>query len=206
MNKPKRYFVTAIGTGCGKTVVSAILTEYLKADYWKPVQSGTEDIDRETVQKLVTPNQGVFYPERYLLKAPMSPHASAALEGIDIKLSDFQVPETENHLIIEGAGGILVPLNYKGDMVIDLAKTFGSEVILVSNYYLGSINHTLLTVQELKRRNIPIKGLVFNGDKNEASERIILEYTGLEKLFEIETTTEMTSEWIKRVVSNLYLV
>ena len=135
-------FVTAIGTDCGKTIASAIITEALQADYWKPVQCGMDETDSQTISKLV-PNAKI-HPERYALKAPASPHLAAEMEGINIKLEDFKLPAVSNHLVMEGAGGTLVPLNYDGDFVIDLAHRFKAEVIVVANLYLGSINHTLL--------------------------------------------------------------
>lgn len=194
----KIYFVTAIGTDSGKTVVSAILTEALKADYWKPVQSGMVDIDRETVQRLVSNTKSKFHPERYLLKTPVSPHAAARIDGVEINLEDFELPQTENHLVIEGAGGVLVPLNDKGDMVIDLALKFNAEVVLVSNIYLGSINHTLLTINELKRRGVKVKGIVFNGVSNPETEKYILEYSKLPCLMHIEPQKVLDNNVIER--------
>ena len=194
----KIYFVTAIGTDSGKTVVSAILTEALKADYWKPVQSGTVDIDRETVQRLVSNTKSIFHPERYLLKTPVSPHAAARIDGVEIDLEDFRLPQTDNHLVIEGAGGVLVPLNDKGDMVIDLALKFDAEVVLVSNIYLGSINHTLLTINELKRRGVKVKGIVFNGIPNPETEKYILEYSKLPCLMHIEPQKVLDNNVIER--------
>jgi dethiobiotin synthetase len=138
------YFVTAIGTDSGKTLASAILCKALAADYWKPVQAGYPT-DSETVKNLVQSPQVHIHSERYIFKTPASPHAAAALESVHIGLQDFTLPnKISSNLIIEGAGGCLVPLNDR-DFVIDLASKFQAEVILVSNLYLGSINHTLLT-------------------------------------------------------------
>jgi dethiobiotin synthetase len=180
------YFITAIHTNSGKTLVSAIITEALNADYWKPVQSGIEDRDSVTVSNLITNPITKIHQERYLLKEPASPHKAAALENIEIKLSDFVLPNTKNNLVIEGAGGVLVPLNYNGDTVIDLAAKFNTEIILVSNHYLGSINHTLLTVSELKNRGLKIKGIIFNNCPDEATEKVILNNTGLTCLLKIK--------------------
>ncbi|MBY0426409.1 MAG: dethiobiotin synthase [Cytophagales bacterium] len=202
---PKRYFVTAIGTGCGKTVVSAILTEALQADYWKPVQSGMDDIDRMTVQSLVANPKSVFHPERYLLRTPVSPHAAARIDGVEIQLEDFRLPVTNNNLIIEGAGGVLVPLNDRGGMVIDLAVKFDAEVILVSNIYLGSINHTLLTINELRSRGVRIKGLVFNGESNPESENFILNHSKLPCLFRLEIIQSMQLNAIGAIASRIKL-
>lgn len=168
------YFVSGIGTNVGKTLVSAILVEALKADYWKPVQSGTtEGMDSETVRSLISNHQTVIHPEAYLLKEPLSPHFAAKLEGVEIELSKVIRPETSNTLIIEGAGGLLVPLNAH-DAVIDLAGQFDAEVILVISDYLGCINHALLSLHYLQSHQDKIHSLVFNGDfAGEVKEAII---------------------------------
>src|SRR6202012_1239001 len=138
----RKIFVTGIGTDVGKTVVSAILTQALKADYWKPIQTGTEfDNDTERVKKLVSNTSSVFHSEAYRLKASLSPHAAAKAENTKIDLAEINIPETTHTLIIEGAGGLLVPLNEKY-FVIDLIKKMNAETILVVQNYLGSINHT----------------------------------------------------------------
>jgi dethiobiotin synthetase len=179
------YFVTAIGTDSGKTLVSAILTEALQADYWKPVQSGTENRDLDTVKALINNGHSFCYDEAYLLSKPLSPHAAAKADGITIDINKINLPENGGNIfVIEGAGGIMVPLNDK-NFVIDLAEKFNSEIILVSNNYLGSINHTLLSVQELKRRNLKVKGIVFNGPSNPETEDIILKYSGYKCLLRI---------------------
>jgi dethiobiotin synthetase len=189
------YFVTAIDTDSGKTMVSAILCEALQADYWKPVQAGLPR-DADTVQKLVSNNTTIF-PEAYLLKTPASPHAAAALDGITIKLSGFIVPPTKNDLVIEGAGGCLVPLN-DTDFVIDLAAKVADAVILVADLYLGSINHTLLTVEALRKRNVRVKGIIFNGQPNPESERIILHHSGLRCLLRITREETIDQNTVKR--------
>lgn len=171
MNRP--LFITGIGTGIGKTIVSAILVENLKADYWKPVQSGDLDnSDTLYVQSLVSNTKTVFHPEAYRLTQPFSPHKSAALDGIEIDPSKIITPQTNNTLIIEGAGGLMVPLT-NGFLMIDLIKQLDAEVILVVKHYLGSINHSLLSLEVLHSRNIPIKALIFNGEPNPSSEEVI---------------------------------
>lgn len=190
------YFVTAIGTDSGKTVASAILCEALAADYWKPVQAGLP-ADTATVKELVSNTGAVFYPERYLLKTPASPHASAKIEGKTISLNDFVLPKTRSNLIIEGAGGCLVPLN-DDDLVADLIVKLKCDTIVVSNHYLGSINHTLLTIEALERRKINIKGIIFNGERNEESERIILLRTRLRCLLLINREPVIDRETIRR--------
>lgn len=171
------YFVTGIGTGIGKTIVSAVLTEKLKADYWKPIQSGDLDqSDSLTVASLISNPTSKIHKEAFRLSQPLSPHLSARLDDVQIKLSDFRLPDTKNDLIIEGAGGLMVPLNDQ-ELILDLIKRLGAEVIVVSQNYLGSINHSLLTIGTLKQHQIPIKGLIFSGNANEESERYILNYS-----------------------------
>jgi len=178
----KRIFVTGIGTGIGKTVVSAILVEKLKADYWKPIQSGDLDnSDTRAVQALVSNTVTKFHPEAYRLTQPFSPHKSAYLDGIIIDPEKIITPDTDNMLIIEGAGGLMVPLNEQF-LMIDLVKKLDAEVVLVSQNYLGSINHTLLSIAVLKQHNIPVKGLIFNGPKEPYTEDFILSYTGIKLL------------------------
>lgn len=179
-----RYFITAIGTDSGKTLVSTIFCEALQADYWKPIQAGRPK-DTDVVRKLVSNSKTVFHPEAYSLKTAVSPHAAAKIDEITIHIESIQIPDTGNTLIIEGAGGCLVPLNDK-HFIIDLIPLLQAEVIVVSNLYLGSINHTLLTLEALKQRKISVRGLVFNGDPNEESERIILHHSNLKCLLRIK--------------------
>jgi len=182
MSDKKRLFVTGIGTGIGKTIVSAVLVEKLKADYWKPVQSGDlADSDSIKVKQLISNKQSHFFPDTYQLTQPFSPHKSAALDGITIEATKFVLPNTENDLIIEGAGGLMVPLN-NDFLIIDLIKQLNAEVVLVSRNYLGSINHTLLSVFALKQRQIPIRGIIFNGNNDAYSEVYILKSTNIELL------------------------
>jgi len=156
-------FVTGIGTNVGKTVVSAILAEAMHADYWKPIQSGTnEGKDSDTIKSLVSNKHTNIHPETYLLKEPLSPHFAAKLEGIEIELGNITLPLTSNTLIIEGAGGVLVPINDK-QFVIDIAQKFQCEIVLVISNYLGCINHSLLSIDYLIRNNYKIHSLVFNG-------------------------------------------
>ncbi|GAB3937482.1 dethiobiotin synthase [Mucilaginibacter myungsuensis] len=171
-------FVTGIGTDVGKTVVSAILTEALQADYWKPVQAGDLDnSDTIKVKRLVSNPITKFHPEAYALTQPFSPHKSADLDGVDIDIDHFQLPQTDNQLLIEGAGGLMVPLNNK-HLVIDLIPKLNADAVLVSRNYLGSINHTLLSIEALKSRGINIKAIIFNGDADEYTESIIQAHVG----------------------------
>jgi len=178
----KNIFVTGIGTDVGKTVVSAILTEALEADYWKPVQAGDLDnSDSIKIQKLISNKKTKIHLEGIKLTQPMSPHAAAEIDDVLINLNDFVVPKTDNNLVIEGAGGLMVPLNNK-DLIIDLIQFFNADVVLVSQNYLGSINHTILSLEVLKSKGIKVLGLIFNGEENIETEKYILNYSGLKCL------------------------
>jgi dethiobiotin synthetase len=192
----KRFVVSGIGTEVGKTVASAILAEALEADYWKPVQAGDLD-NTDTMKVQGWTSKANCLPERYKLNTPASPHYAAAVDGIEISALDFQLPTTEQNLIIEGAGGLMVPLNNEGLLYIDLFENWQIPVILVSRHYLGSINHTLLSVDALKRRGIPIAGILFNGDENRATEEIIESVTQVPILGRIENTNEINLQFIQ---------
>lgn len=204
--KPQKYFITGIGTNVGKTIASAIVTEALQAHYWKPVQAGDlHQTDTHTVQALVSNTQSVFYPEAYRLNTPASPHAAAKIDGIQIKLSDFKLPETQYNLVIEGAGGLMVPLN-DTHLVIDLIAQLNVEVILVSQNYLGSINHTLLSIELLKARNIPVKGIIFNGEPVPETENFILNHSGLPCLLRIGHENEITKASILKYAKQILYI
>lgn len=180
-----KIFVTGIGTDVGKTIASAIITESLEADYWKPIQAGDADnSDSHKLQRLLTNSKTKIHPNSYLLQTPASPHFAADKEGITIELEKIKEPKTKNNLVIEGAGGVFVPLNEK-DTVIDLIRK-EYKVIVVSRHYLGSINHTLLTITALRDKKLDIAGIVFNGNENKATEEIILSKTGLKCIGRIE--------------------
>ena len=171
-----KLFITGIGTDVGKTIASSIVIEALEADYWKPIQAGDlANSDSHKVKGLGIRNKGHVHPNSYALNTPASPHLAAELDGITIDLNQIKEPKTDNHLVIEGAGGILVPLN-DTDCIIDLIQK-DYTVIVVSRHYLGSINHTLLTIEALKNKNINIAGIIFSGDENKATETIILKKT-----------------------------
>ena len=176
-----KLFVTGIGTDVGKTIASAIITEALQADYWKPIQAGDIDnSDSHKIEKYLSNTQSKIHQNSYLLQTPASPHLAAQLDGIVIDLKKIKEPKTTNHLVIEGAGGILVPLNNK-ETIADLIQS-DYKVIVVSRHYLGSINHTLLTIEAIKNRKITIAGIIFNGDENQATESIILSKTGIKMI------------------------
>ena len=171
-----KLFITGIGTDVGKTVTSAIITQSIEADYWKPVQAGDLDnSDSHKIKSQISNSKSQIFENSYKLNTPASPHLAAKIDGITIDLKKIIEPKTKNHLVIEGAGGLLVPLN-DYDTIIDLIQK-DYKIILVSRHYLGSINHTLLSFEALKSRNLKVAGIIFSGDENPASEEIILNKT-----------------------------
>jgi dethiobiotin synthetase len=192
----KKYLVTGIGTDVGKTVVSAIIAQALEADYWKPIQSGELDnSDSHKINRLTNDLVQVL-PERYRLNEPLSPHASAAIDGVHLHLSELTLPQTDRNLLVEGAGGLMVPIN-DTDLLIDAFKQWNLPVIIVSRHYVGSINHTLLTIEALQNRGIAIKGLVFVGDENKATESFILNYTKVPFLMRVPIAVEVTADFVQ---------
>jgi dethiobiotin synthetase len=173
-----KLFITGISTDVGKTIASAIITEALEADYWKPVQAGDLDhSDSHKIQNYISNNKSIIHENSYKLNTPASPHLAAEIDGITIDLKNIKEPKTKNHLVVEGAGGVLVPLN-TNDFVIDLVQP-DYKIIIVSRHYLGSINHTLLTIEAIKNRGFTIAGIIFNGNENKATESLILNYSKL---------------------------
>jgi dethiobiotin synthetase len=187
------YFITGIDTDSGKTLASAILCHGLRYDYWKPIQAGTPK-DSDTIKSLSPETK--IYPEKYFLKTPASPHAAAKIDNLKIDLLSFEVPKPSG-IIIEGAGGCLVPLN-DSDFVIDLAPRLDASIILVADLYLGSINHTLLSVHLLKTRGYSVKGIIFNGKSNPESERIILHHTQYPCLLRIDQEKQINTAIVKK--------
>ena len=178
-------FVTGIGTDVGKTIASSIIVEALEADYWKPIQSGIiPNTDRGTVERYISNGKSTVFQNAVTLQAPMSPHAAAALENTSISLTQIIRPATQNTLVIEGAGGIFVPIN-DSETIMDLIEN-DDQVVVVSRHYLGSINHTLLTIEALKNAGKKIAGIIFNGDEVPSTEQIILKKTGIPMIARIE--------------------
>lgn len=201
--KNNTIFVTGIGTDVGKTVVAAIVAQKWSAYYWKPVQAGDLDnTDSDKVRLWCDENVRIL-PEKHRLQTPMSPHAAAELDGIDIQLTDFEAPIVEGSLVIEGAGGLLVPVNKNGLTLADVVQIYRWPVLLVSRHYLGSINHTLLSIEVLKRRNIPILGIVFVGDENPTSESIIEKIGEVPIWGQIPWTQEVNADFIREQAKNL---
>ena len=192
------YFISGISTDVGKTVVSAIITEALEADYWKPIQAGElENCDTKKVKRLVSNSKSKFHPNAYALKTPMSPHGAADIDGIEIDIKKIKSPKTNNHLVIEGAGGLLVPLNDK-DTVFNLIKP-EYKVIVVSRHYLGSINHTLLTVNLLLEKGFDVS-IVFSGNEHKTTEDIIKKMTQVPIIGRIEEEPYFDKNVVKEYV------
>ena len=190
-----RIFVTSIDTNVGKTVCSSILCAGLGYDYWKPVQCGDLDFSDSMKVKSYSPLTKV-HAESFQLNAPMSPHEAAKLENMDISINDFKLPKSEE-IIIEGAGGVMVPLNYEGNMIVELASMFKAKVIIVFKNYLGSINHTLLTIDKVKSVGLDVLGLLVVGDEVTSSERIIEDATQMNIIARIPIVDRVNQKWVK---------
>ena len=199
----KQLFITGIGTEIGKTVCSAILTKYFKADYWKPIQSGDLHFsDSMKIKEWVSENV-IIHPERYRLKLAASPHQSASEEGVLINSNDFKLPETQNNLIVEGAGGLMVPIS-DDEFIIDLIEKLNLPVALVVRNYLGCINHTLLSLMVLEQKNIKLEYLILNGSFPADTERMICKNIQEEtKIIRIPDIEKITKENIERITKQL---
>ncbi len=163
--------ITGIGTEVGKTFCSAVVCEALEMDYWKPVQAGElNNLDSNFVKQNTSPR--TIHPERFLLSQPLSPHESARIDGINLQENDFELIDFERNTLIEGAGGLMVPINDSGLLYLDLFQKWNLPLFLVTKHYLGSINHTLLSIHTLLSKNMEIRSLIINGNRNVASERI----------------------------------
>lgn len=199
MSNAKQYFISGIDTNVGKTLVSTVLVEALKADYWKPIQSGDLDnSDTQKVRNLVSNSSTKFYESTYAFKTPASPHYAAKIDNQLIDLYNFTKNNSSNNLIVEGAGGLMVPLNNQ-HLLIDLIKHLNLEVVLVIKNYLGSINHSLLSIEILKQHTIPLKGIIFNGEAVASSEEYILQYSGARCLGKIPNLEQIDKETIKQI-------
>ena len=180
----KKIFITGISTEVGKTIASAIVTEALQADYWKPIQAGElENCDTKKVKQLVSNKRSEFHSNSYALQTPMSPHAAAEIDGVTIRISEIIAPETKNNLVIEGAGGLLVPLN-DSETILDIIKP-EYKILVVSRHYLGSINHTLLTVKLLQEKGLDVS-IIFSGNEHKTTEEIIQKMTNVSVIGRIE--------------------
>jgi len=191
-----KIFITGIGTEVGKTITSAIVTEALEADYFKPIQAGDLDFsDTDKVKQFISNSNSVFHKNSYALQTPMSPHAAADLEKITIDLDQINAPQTTNHLVIEGAGGLLVPLN-DHQTILDIIQP-DHKVIVVSRHYLGSINHTLLTLNLLKEKGFDV-AIIFSGKETPTTESIIEKMTNLPVIGRIDEEDAFDKNVIKK--------
>ncbi|MCX2680513.1 dethiobiotin synthase [Galbibacter sp. EGI 63066] len=190
------FFVTGISTEVGKTIASAIIVEAMEADYWKPIQSGDLDnSDTHKVKALVSNAKTKFHPNSYALKVPIGPHAAAVIDGVEIDIKKIVLPETANGLVIEGAGGLLVPLNQKNTIMDIIDPKY--KIIVVSRHYLGSINHTLLTVNLLKQEGFNV-AIIFSGKEHPTTEQIIHKMTGVPVIGRIDEEKEFDKEVIRK--------
>lgn len=180
-----KIFVTGISTDVGKTIASSIIVEALEADYWKPIQAGDLDnSDSHKVQVRISNQKTQIFKNSYQLHTPASPHFAAEIDGIKIELNQIKEPKTKNHLVVEGAGGIFVPLN-ENETIIDLIKP-DYKVVVVSRHYLGSINHTLLTIEAIQNRGFKVAGIIFSGSENKSTEELILNKTKVKNIGRID--------------------
>lgn len=188
------YIITGTDTGLGKTVVSAMLVQGLGYNYWKPVQSGIEDggVDTRRVQKMTDLPDERFLPEKYVLSEPLSPHRAAEIDGVEIDVDSFEIPSSERPLIIEGAGGLMVPLTRR-NLFINQFKKWDLPVILVARTGLGTINHTLLSIEALWSRDIKLHGLIFVGPQNDDNIRTIIEFSDAKILGHVPLLEEIDS-------------
>lgn len=196
----KDYFITGIGTDVGKTIASAVLIKALGAAYWKPLQCG--DLDNSDSMKVQRLTGCITHTEAHRLRLPMSPHAAAVAEGVEVRLENFRLPSTDSPLLVEGAGGILVPIN-KEQTVLDVILHLRLPVIVVSRHYLGSINHTLLTLEVLKQRGVHVAGVLFNGAENAATESVIECQSGVTVLGRIPELAEVNAASVAHVADSL---
>lgn len=195
---PKQFFVTGTDTDVGKTVVSALLMSGLDATYWKPIQAGlSEETDTGFVQRVSQSEDDKILPERFRLETPMSPHAAADIDSVSISMEDFSLPafDTE-HLIVEGAGGLIVPINWE-QTVLDLILQFNLPALLVARSGLGTLNHTLLSLEALRKRNIDVFAVVLNGPKHPSNKETI-EHFGQVKVYELEEIKDFEKENLKK--------
>jgi len=198
------FFITGTDTGVGKTLISAILTIALNASYWKPIQCGTQEglTDREWVQKLTGFSDERFFPSAYFLKAPLSPDQAAKQEEMTVHVDGCIVPICSKKMIVEGAGGIYVPLNDR-QLSLDLIKKLAFPVIIVARGTLGTINHTLLTIEGLRHHHIPIHGIVFTGQLNGDNQKAIEHWGQVRTLFHVPFFETINSENIRHFAKSL---
>ncbi len=192
--------ILGIHTGIGKTIASAVIAEAIGADYWKPVQAGLEERDAALVMQLLTNGAERVHPEAFLLTQPMSPHAAAEIDGVVIDYTKFEWPQTDKTLLVETAGGILSPMSGNTTMA-DFVAYYKLPAILVMQNYLGSINHTLLSIEVLKSRGIKLLGIVISGAAYESSESFIEQYAGVQIIARIPHLPELNNDSVQACAS-----
>jgi len=195
MDFPKEIFISGTDTDIGKTVISSMLVAGLNAGYWKPVQAGRDPItDREFVQNVTGLPDNHFYKESYDLAEPMSPHAAAEIDGVQIRLDAFTIPKySQQNLVIEGAGGLIVPLNDR-EYVIDLMAQLNTPTLLVAKSGLGTLNHTLLSLEALRNREIEVLGVVMVGDEHSSNFEAIQHYGNISRLIHVPVLNELNKK------------
>ncbi len=198
----KAIAIAGIHTNIGKTIASAVIAEATGADYWKPVQAGKDERDAELLKKLLTNGQGRVYDEAVVLSQPLSPHTAAEIDNIEVDYKKLKWPETDKMLLVETAGGLLSPMSADATMA-DFIAYYNLPVILVSLNYLGSINHTLLTIEVLRSRGITVKGLIMNGLENESSESFITAYLDMPIIARIPYINDISNDGVRRCAMQL---
>jgi len=195
----KAIAIMGIHTGIGKTIVSAILAEALQADYWKPVQAGDlQNSDSKKVKSLLSNRESKVHPEAVRLNHPLSPHEAARLDGVEINFELMVWPKTPRHLLVETAGGVMSPINDQATMV-DFVSFYNLPVVLVVRHYLGSISHTLMSIDVLKGREINVLGLIISGHPNPASQSFISTYSPLPILARLPEMHVISASSVKEV-------
>lgn len=200
---PERFIISGTDTGIGKTLISAMLMSVLDATYWKPIQAGLdEETDTEFVQRLSEADYSRIIPEQYRLETPMSPHGAADIDGVSISLNDFELPDFDSkHLIVEGAGGLFVPINWE-DTILDLFARFKLPVLLVARSSLGTLNHTLLSIEALRKRNIDVFAVILSGDKHQSNKDTIAHFGNI-PVFEVPSLEKVNKMTLTEAFSQL---
>lgn len=198
----KGFSIAGIGTDVGKTVLSAIIAEAIEGVYFKPVQAGDLDNSDSIKVKKWCSDKVEVLPEVYRLSEPMAPHAAAKIDKVKLSLKDIVIPQTTKPLILEGAGGILVPLNENNETMLDVYKKAKLPVILISRHYLGSINHTLMTFELLKSKGLKLAGIIYVGEENVETESIIEKFTDLKKIGRVVLPEQIDSEFIQETAKS----
>lgn len=198
--------ITGTDTDVGKTVVSAMLTLALGASYWKPVQCGVAGgVDTRAVQRMTGLPDERFIPERYILTEPLSPHRAAELDGVEIDVDSLELPDVRGPLLIEGAGGLMVPLT-RQILQIDLFRRWRLPVILVARTGLGTLNHTLLSLEALANYGIPAHGVIFSGDENDDNMRTIAEFSQIRVLGRLPFLDSLNPDALTRAFSENFVL